>query len=33
VLIARGDVRRSPGAELAVPGDDENAHLKGGDHG
>ena len=33
VLIARGDVRRSPGAELAVPGDDENAHLKGGDEG
>jgi NADH-quinone oxidoreductase subunit J len=32
VLIARGDVRRSPGAELAVPGDDEDAHLrKGGD--
>jgi len=32
VLIARGDVRRSPGAELVVPGDDEDAHLrKGGD--
>jgi NADH-quinone oxidoreductase subunit J len=28
VLIARGDVRRSPGAELAVPGDDEDAHLR-----
>jgi NADH-quinone oxidoreductase subunit J len=34
VLIARGDVRRSPGAELAVPGDDETAHLrKDGDAG
>jgi NADH-quinone oxidoreductase subunit J len=30
VLIARGDVRRSPGAELAVPGDDEDAHLRPG---
>jgi NADH-quinone oxidoreductase subunit J len=30
VLIARGDVRRSPGAELAVPGDDEDAHLRKG---
>jgi len=28
VLIARGDIRRSPGAELAIPGDDENAHLR-----
>jgi NADH-quinone oxidoreductase subunit J len=28
VLIARGDVRRSPGAELVIPGDDENAHLR-----
>jgi NADH-quinone oxidoreductase subunit J len=33
VLIARGDLRRSPGAALVVPGDDEDAHLKnGGDH-
>jgi myo-inositol-1-phosphate synthase len=28
VLIARGDIRRSPGAGLAIPGDDENAHLR-----
>ena len=34
VLIARGDIRRSPGAGLAIPGDDENAHLRGdGDNG
>jgi NADH-quinone oxidoreductase subunit J len=32
VLIARGDVRPSPGAALVVPGDDEDAHLRtGGD--
>jgi NADH-quinone oxidoreductase subunit J len=30
VLIARGDVRRSPGADLVVPGDDEDAHLRDG---
>jgi NADH-quinone oxidoreductase subunit J len=28
VLVARGDVRPSPGAELVVPGDDEDAHLR-----